>query len=722
MKNLSTTNSNLPKTEAPTIYQKNKIYKWTDDDICTQCNLCSESFSFFMRKHHCRSCGRIFCHKCSSYYIKIPEDYGMLQIKSNTTNNYFGWLPQSTSSNSLSNLTNVAEEQQRVCRKCYEDIINYLNINRKMKVLNMLPLDITVLLKMRSVCTLWKKFADIKLNKFRELQFVLPNHKFSSLEKDLLWTNYYYVVHHNKYFVQLLKSINYHTYSERESKLKSVLNYINKVSKDNKHKLSCRIMMCDGNCKSNTAGNNICGLNCDDAINLLTQNISHMAIRNYAIGQFNSVPYNELIFYLPFLVFAMRYETIENSVVGTWLINKCKNKRRAVDKVKFCNEVFWEFQVNLQYGPQKEIKNMYQYFSDKLTHEVSSHITQLITENQRTVNFFVGLKGLDEQAVRSKISALKTSNLRLPINPHINYVISDLNSVHIKSSATMPLTLPLHYVDEEMNVQKFNIMFKFEEIRKDQIVMSLINIIQKILIDEKIDIPIVNYRVRPTGLDHGFIELVPNSHTIHFVKQTKKSTILNFIMDNNPLNTVDQIRNRFLRSCAVFSTCSYLISIGDRHLDNIMVTEKGDLFHIDFSHILGSDPKLTEVKMRISTDMIDTIGGFNSKYYAEFKILCTQIFNAIRKHINLFINMLMMLSVTHADTISESKIYNEIINKFMPGESVEQAEIQLYSVIENSSKNYHYAFVDFFHYYGNPKNTIKTQTKSVMDSLYGMFK
>ncbi|TRM67932.1 hypothetical protein BD626DRAFT_394536 [Schizophyllum amplum] len=41
--------------------------QWERDDSVRDCRDCGRRFTFLLRRHHCRRCGRIFCDRCSSY-------------------------------------------------------------------------------------------------------------------------------------------------------------------------------------------------------------------------------------------------------------------------------------------------------------------------------------------------------------------------------------------------------------------------------------------------------------------------------------------------------------------------------------------------------------------------------------------------------------------------------------------------------------------------------
>ncbi|XP_030732571.1 lateral signaling target protein 2 homolog isoform X2 [Globicephala melas] len=52
--------------------------EWVPDEACGFCTACKAPFTVIRRKHHCRSCGKIFCSRCSSHSAPLPR-YGQVK-------------------------------------------------------------------------------------------------------------------------------------------------------------------------------------------------------------------------------------------------------------------------------------------------------------------------------------------------------------------------------------------------------------------------------------------------------------------------------------------------------------------------------------------------------------------------------------------------------------------------------------------------------------------
>ncbi len=95
------------------------------------------------------------------------------------------------------------------------------------------------------------------------------------------------------------------------------------------------------------------------------------------------------------------------------------------------------------------------------------------------------------------------------------------------------------------------------------------------------------------------------------------------------------LRYRFCLYAAGYCVITYLLGVGDRHLDNLLLSDSGHLIHVDFGYILGRDPKIFPPPMRLSKEMVEGMGGTSSQEYQRFREHCYSTFLALRRYTEL---------------------------------------------------------------------------------------
>ena len=148
----------------------------------------------------------------------------------------------------------------------------------------------------------------------------------------------------------------------------------------------------------------------------------------------------------------------------------------------------------------------------------------------------------------------------------------------------------------------------------------MIDIMDRIWLDNDLDLAMTPYKVLGTDCEQGFLEFNNNAATLAEIQYGKgllytfdEKTVMNWFRDKiksqmkkenlDPKKhdeifreRLKKIRDVFIRSCAGYCVASYVLGLGDRHPDNIMINFKeGNFIHIDFGHFLGVKKTITQL-------------------------------------------------------------------------------------------------------------------------------
>ncbi|TDH66922.1 hypothetical protein CCR75_001903 [Bremia lactucae] len=665
---------------------------------------------------------------------------------------------------------------QRVCDDCACALQQRRRHYNTVKVFELCAFNLQELRTLGQVCRKWHRATIMCLSMFRQIQYYLPTHRLSEREKNLLIINRHFLGGHTKWLLQLVKAIDFsaeNEWFERKGQtgffpthrdttnphlIHEVLNLLTQ-----ERKYTCMLTMCSRLCKPQIGSVDALEILADDTI--YNDQLRGMAVN----ALLKTATENEWWSYLHVLLHSLSVETnATGSKLGQSLI------RQAQCDIRFCYELYWGLTVMAEDpscrrkfdGMKQRLLLTLSHFQDNSStgrQNESSHqgtrddVAEQLLQGQELVDLLwkIPPRIPVEDARRFLEASIQKSSfgtphpidlkkewrgLRLPVDPHVKVRGIQYQKLEVKRSAEAPMIITCTGVDrteedaEEAadatiksqrntwsrrthTLPHYRLMYKRDDLRKDSIVQNIINVMYLILKQEtKLEIPLVTYRVLPTSSFDGFIEIVENAHTLYAIIRDHGS-ILNFLHHYNGHRTLSDISSSFRESLAAYIVITFLLGVGDRHADNVMLTKDGILFHIDYGFILGKDPKPLQPPMRLDHYMIEALGGTLTPQFEQFKQLCVIAFNCLRRHVSLFMIMLTLVVKALPEitdfgvNYTQSDLEAFVIERFLPGQSDDEAATALMLRMEGKlNERIGLKLSDFVHAHANEKTVSKGMT------------
>ena len=133
-----------------------------------------------------------------------------------------------------------------------------------------------------------------------------------------------------------------------------------------------------------------------------------------------------------------------------------------------------------------------------------------------------------------------------------------------------------------------------EDMRQDQLVVQLIDICDRLFKKQgNLDLKLTPYKIVCLSRNCGLLEFVDNASHITDIKEhysnVGERSIQNYLRQqegnhaqNEKYQLNPEVLETFIRSSAGYCVITYILAVGDRHLENLMVKKTGHLLHIDF--------------------------------------------------------------------------------------------------------------------------------------------
>uniref|UniRef100_A0A672GZA4 phosphatidylinositol-4,5-bisphosphate 3-kinase n=1 Tax=Salarias fasciatus TaxID=181472 RepID=A0A672GZA4_SALFA len=439
-----------------------------------------------------------------------------------------------------------------------------------------------------------------------------------------------------------------------------------------------------------------------DALELLDFNYPDQYVREYAVRCLRDMSDEELSQYLLQLVQVLRYEPYYDCALTHFLLERAQGNR------KIGHFLFWHLRseihmpaVSVQFALILEA-----YCRGSIPHiEVLKKQVEALSK-LKSVNELIKLGTIKNARSKTKEAMLTKeammtclrqsgytetlSDLHSPLNPNVQLSGINVERCRYMDSKMKPLWIV--YNNKLLSGDTLGIIFKNgDDLRQDMLTLQILRLMDLLWKEANLDLRIVPYGCLATGDRAGLIEVVSSADTIANIQLTSsnvaaaaafnKDALLNWLKERNSGDALDRAIEEFTLSCAGYCVATYVLGIGDRHSDNIMVRSTGQLFHIDFGHILGNFKskfgiKRERVPFILTHDFIHVIQqgktGYTEKF-GSFRQYCEEAYLVLRKNGNLFITLFALMLTAGLPELTSVKDIQYLKDSLALGKTDEEA-------------------------------------------------
>ncbi|XP_062339556.1 phosphatidylinositol 4,5-bisphosphate 3-kinase catalytic subunit gamma isoform [Osmerus eperlanus] len=453
------------------------------------------------------------------------------------------------------------------------------------------------------------------------------------------------------------------------------------------------------------------GLDVGLAMQLLDCHYSDAHVRSMAVHKLETLGDDDVLRYLLQLVQAVKFEPYHDSALARFLL------KRALRSKRIGHFLFWflrsEIAQSMHYQQRYAVllEAYLRGCGGAMLHDFKRQVemTEALQKVTRDIKAMSADKyDVSSQVVlqlRQKLENLQTSGLpesfRVPYDPGLRAGALVIEQCKVMASKKKPLWLQFKRADPTtLSTDTIGVIFKDgDDLRQDMLILQILLIMESIWEEESLDLSLLPYGCISTGNKIGMIEIVKDATTIANIQQSVvgstgafKDEILHQWLRDKCVSEekFQQAVERFVYSCGGYCVATYVLGIGDRHNDNIMVTESGNLFHIDFGHILGNYKSFLGISKErvpfvLTPDFLYVMGTSSKKSspnFQKFQDVCVRAYLALRHHTNLLIILFSMMLMTGMPQLTSKEDIEYIREALTVGRTEEDAQRHLLDQIE----------------------------------------